>query len=796
MRLLFKLSLTILSFLFLFGVIWLSLPSLLAGLAENQLSQSGFSNVEVKIGDIGLQSATVERLNMSTIGMDIAIEGLQTRYDLPRLLSGQLISIQAENVVLNRLPTADNEAVLPDPALLSGLLALPWQQYNPADFMSVENLSLYDVYGNLSLTASVDVSRQGENTQAEIRLVDSRGKTHQLELVVLPDSGVDLQWQALDSDSENPVSVRITPVNNGSGLAGQVSIDLSGIKGLFAELEGLSGQMQAEFSYLGQAGRAEKDISLSAKIADADFANSQARAVSVDLQAVLTEKDNGFSLRFAPSSMVEMDGLQQENNRVEKAIFKFPQTLVFAEGRPLINGENSAEITLRNVVLDNIRIPDMQINEIAFTAGLAKGSSDNCSFNLKLIAPAMQIDDVQFQATPFKVVGNCQGAESLRWSVTAENRRVTIENDDFQLSLTDCSMTAETATDSNLVEIAGNATCRSENLNSQVSTRFRFNPEAGSGHADYSFTEIKPDSAKPLFSSLLKNWQQPFDIVSGTHSFKGRYSWWKNSKGHDNEKLTLALNINNAGGYYEEILFSGLNYTDSIELLPAIKSSEFAEISVNNIDIGIPITSVRAEILLNVSGNGPLPLIRVNGLSLSLFDGKIRGNGLEIDLNNDEHELVLVVVGLDLAQVVAMQKLGGLTATGRLDGYIPVTITNNGITITGGKIVAQQQGGYIHYRPAGGTAEIEKSAVGSEFVFRIIEDLDYNSLSIDVDYDEDGEMEMKLAIKGMSPKVDANRPVHFNFNLQQNVLKLLRGIRYAEGISEGIDKNVQRRFRK
>ena len=186
---------------------------------------------------------------------------------------------------------------------------------------------------------------------------------------------------------------------------------------------------------------------------------------------------------------------------------------------------------------------------------------------------------------------------------------------------------------------------------------------------------------------------------------------------------------------------------------------------------------------------------RLFGLGLPLFDGKVKGNDLVIDMNSEEHELVLVVVGLDLAQIVATQQLDGLSATGRLDGYIPLTITANGVRVTEGKIVAQQQGGRIQYTPTGGTAEIEQSAVGSEFLFRIIEDLNYHSLNIDVNYEEDGEMEMKLAIKGVSPKVDEQRPVHFNLNLQQNVLKLLQGLRYAEGVSEDIDRNVQKNFR-
>ena len=118
---------------------------------------------------------------------------------------------------------------------------------------------------------------------------------------------------------------------------------------------------------------------------------------------------------------------------------------------------------------------------------------------------------------------------------------------------------------------------------------------------------------------------------------------------------------------------------------------------------------------------------------MSVFDGKITGNDLTYDLNKDENSLILVAVGLDLSQVVSMQQVDGLTATGRLDGYIPVTITKNGIQIDKGKIVAQAPGGEIHYQPAGGTGEMEKSAVGSEFVFRILEDLDYNALNIDID---------------------------------------------------------------
>jgi len=795
MKLFSKLLLTVLGFLLLLGGIWLSLPQLLASMAESQLAQSGFSNVEVKIGGVTLQSVVVDSLRMSNTDMEVSVEGLQLNYDIPRLLSGQLISLEAKSIELKRLTSNEDATFLPDPAALSSILLTPWQQYNPADFISLDKLSLYDANGNLSFTASMDISRQGESTLAEVRLLDNEGKNHSVLLLVSDDS-VDLRWLSPDSEIKHPISVLISPNADASGLAGQASVNLSAINDIMPELGEMSGQMQAEFSFLRQVAGDKKEISLSANIVDAAIADSGAKSVLVNVDAVITEKDDGFNLQFSPSSTVKFAGLRQGKNSVEKASFVFPRTLDFVAGRPLLESKNGAKIAISNAILDNIKIPILEIKDIAITAKQATESQVDCSFILELNVPVLAIDDIKIQASPYKVDGICPGADSTIWLVNAKTDSVTIESNEFKISLAECNATANTAKDGNLEEILGDAVCQNKTSSGQVDTRFVFNSRQGSGYADYSFSGITPDSGKPLISSLIKDWQQSFDLVSGTVSAKGRYSWWKNKKGQDKERLVMDLKVDDAGGYYEGVLFSGLNYQDRLDILPDIKSSGFAPLTVTDIDVGIPITSFKTELSLNKSRNGTLPSVTLKGLSMSLLDGKVMGNDLKFDMNSDSNELVLIVDGLDLAQIVEMQKLEGLEATGRLDGYIPVTVTNNGIKITSGKIVAQEQGGYIRYRPAGGTSEIEKSAVGSEFVFRIIEDLDYNSLTINVDYTEDGEMDMKFAIKGMSPKVDTHRPVHFNLNLQQNVLQLLRGLRYAEGLSEGIDKNVQKLFRK
>ena len=494
-------------------------------------------------------------------------------------------------------------------------------------------------------------------------------------------------------------------------------------------------------------------------------------------------------------------GTVQEKNKVEQVLLTAPKVLEISDQGFSMSNESGAQAVLKDVTLDNIRIPQMQFKKIAFTSTWEKEKLASCKFKARLIAPGAVISAIRLATAPVEIDGACTASagaagKNTQWSMKASTENLQAEDNDFVLPLNDCRMNMATLPEQNTTALNGEMYCQSSRQSGKIQSSFQFDTASGAGRISYSIPEIKPNNETPLFNSFLKDWKEPYDLVSGNLSVSGEYRWWNNSNGQEREKLSLNLNVQNAGGFYEGILFSGLDYKDTIEILPTIKSNSFAKLTVRDIDIGIPIEKTSASLKYSDTQSGDLPIVTMNNLNLSLLGGKVVGNDVDIDLNSDTHNLVLVVVGLDLAQIVALQQVDGLSATGRLDGYVPITITADGVKITDGKIVSQPQGGQIKYIPAGGSAEIEKSAVGSEFVFRIIEDLEYDSLDIDVNYDESGEMEMMLALKGMSPKVDKKRPVHFNLNLQQNILKLLRGLRYADGLSEDIDRNVQKYFRK
>jgi hypothetical protein len=53
---------------------------------------------------------------------------------------------------------------------------------------------------------------------------------------------------------------------------------------------------------------------------------------------------------------------------------------------------------------------------------------------------------------------------------------------------------------------------------------------------------------------------------------------------------------------------------------------------------------------------------------------------------------------------------------------------------------------------------------------------------------------VNLKLQGTSPELETSRPVHLNINTEQNLLSLLKSLRYAEGISAKIDSKVRRKY--
>ena len=87
------------------------------------------------------------------------------------------------------------------------------------------------------------------------------------------------------------------------------------------------------------------------------------------------------------------------------------------------------------------------------------------------------------------------------------------------------------------------------------------------GSVNYSFKPINLTTNKTRLSRLIQPWPYNFDLVSGTVRLSGRSSW----KSAGSVFNTVKLALQNGGGYYDNILFSGINTELPLTLTPKLQ---------------------------------------------------------------------------------------------------------------------------------------------------------------------------------------------------------------------------------
>ena len=306
--------------------------------------------------------------------------------------------------------------------------------------------------------------------------------------------------------------------------------------------------------------------------------------------------------------------------------------------------------------------------------------------------------------------------------------------------------------------------------------------------------EIDLAKTNTPLSVFLEPWPYEFDLASGQIRVNG-HAKWSRANGGLGPSMAMTIDLDNAGGFYREVLFSGLKTEMSLDLLPTVQSLRSAEVNVAQVDFGLSVTNARGFLSLDASTFGSLPRITMRNVGAEFLGGRVSSREIEFDLNRETNEFEFEIHELNLEEIMRLQEFEGLKATGRLSGNIPITVRSDGVHIEKGKISALSPGGQIHYAPAEGTGSVEQAAPGTEIVFQALKDFRYDVLSADTRYSPDGELSLQMHLEGRSPELKTKRPVHLNINLEQNVLSFLKSLRFVDGLSDELDKRVREHYK-
>ena len=304
-------------------------------------------------------------------------------------------------------------------------------------------------------------------------------------------------------------------------------------------------------------------------------------------------------------------------------------------------------------------------------------------------------------------------------------------------------------------------------------------------------TPVNLNAENNKLSLMLEPWSYPFDLLSGKIKLASYATW----SAKDAFSLSTTINVDNAGGNAGELLFSGLSFDHELQILPKLQTVSAGKITLKHVDSGVIADNISTNLKLNTENSDSLPQVNVHDLYGEIFGGSFSANDLVYDLNSSTNSFMIKATNIDLDKIVKTQQLEGIEATGRIDGIIPVELNEEGVFIQDGAFINDVRNGTIRYNPASGTEQLKQNPI-TGIALDALRDFRYSYLSAGVNFTPEGKLKISLQLKGSSPELDSMRPVHLNINTEQNLLSLLKSLRYAQGVSKNIDNKVRRLYEK
>jgi len=206
---------------------------------------------------------------------------------------------------------------------------------------------------------------------------------------------------------------------------------------------------------------------------------------------------------------------------------------------------------------------------------------------------------------------------------------------------------------------------------------------------------------------------------------------------------------------------------------PRIRSR--GPLTLANLDVGVPVTKVRMTV------DTDLDQWRFGEIGARLLGGEVRAPKLVWPSREWQP---VVLTGIELNQLAALQNEAVVSLTGDVGGYIPLRLLRDSVAVSDGRL-ANETPLSLALLPASGTQAMAASNRAVSIALEALNPLQVERFSAEVDMAADGWLDAAVHIRGSNPQRNG-LPVVFNYTHKENVLELLRSLRIGERITDRV----------
>ncbi len=306
--------------------------------------------------------------------------------------------------------------------------------------------------------------------------------------------------------------------------------------------------------------------------------------------------------------------------------------------------------------------------------------------------------------------------------------------------------------------------------------------DTGEGNLKLDITPLtfSPGALQPvaLFPELAM-----LESVSGSASTSSHVSWLKQGITSGAE-----MNLQNLSFTQNGTTISGLSATLQLTDLLSPKSPPQQKITIQRIDPGVLMENM--EIIYKIQGTDSAQLV-IDKARLSMIGGTLSTGPTVVDPLSSSTNVVFQVADLDLEALFKLIDVEGLAGDGRLDGSIPMTLTDDSVSIQDG-VLAAKKPGILRLKSEKVSKLLAGSAEDVDLLLQALTEFHYTELIFTLNNSASNDLLTTLSLLGNNPNVLEGRLFRLNINLESNISDILETLSQAYGVSS---KALQRAFR-
>jgi len=191
-------------------------------------------------------------------------------------------------------------------------------------------------------------------------------------------------------------------------------------------------------------------------------------------------------------------------------------------------------------------------------------------------------------------------------------------------------------------------------------------------------------------------------------------------------------------------------------------TTHFQPISIDKLTDQFGITNINAYAQYQLL-DGKYSVLVLEQIEGDFAGGKANVDKLTLLPGDQPIPLNIKLEKLQVADLIKLTDIKGLTGTGQINGILPIEIGKDGITINNGKLHSLDRGGVIRYQPEEFPPGF-KNNQSARLALQALSNLHYENLKVDIQYTPQIS-KLSIHFLGFNPGFFNGKQVQFNFNL-------------------------------